>query len=56
MLALVPRFPEWFSRALVPGEHFIVVQPGGGGPMDFCNSIVALVRAREQHILLHKKN
>ena len=43
VIAVKPRFPDFFSRALHPGEHFLPLQ-APPQPLPFCQSIVWLVR------------
>ena len=43
VIAVAPRFPEFFSRALQPGRHFLPVQTPAK-PLSFCRRIVRLVR------------
>ncbi len=43
VIAVAPRFPDFFGRALRPGEHFLPLE-APSRPLRFCQSIVRLVR------------
>ena len=45
VLAIVPRYPEWFSRALVLGTHYVKAESQTKSPLKLCDEVVKLVRA-----------